>query len=117
MKDAALYISDILDAFRAIREFVKGMDLEDFKQNDLVSSAVIRKFEIVGEAAKRVPESIKQRYPEIPWKLMAGMRDRLIHAYFDVNHELVWETIARELPRLEPLLQKVLRDLEGDRGR
>ena len=116
MRDPAIYVRDILEAFAAIRRFVEGMDIESFKRNDLVSSAVIRKFEVVGEAAKRVPEEVKRRYPEIPWKQMAGMRDKLIHAYFHVKHELVWETIVHELPRLEPLLRNVLKDVEGSRG-
>jgi len=63
----------------------------------MVSSAVIRKFEIVGEAAKMVPEEIKSKYPEVPWKEMAGMRDRLIHFYFGVKHDLVWECCPRKV--------------------
>jgi len=79
------------------------------------SSAVIRKFEIIGEAAKHVPDPIKQKHPDIPWKSMAGFRDRLIPFYFGIKHELVWETIRAELPGIKPRLKQILQELQ--RGR
>ncbi len=72
---------------------------------------MIRKFEIIGEATRNVPETVKERYPSIPWKRMAGMRDRLIHFYFGVNYDLVWETIQTELPRVKSLILDILADL------
>ncbi len=89
MRDYSLYLSDILKAFEAIEIFVDGQSFEDFKKDDKTSSAVIRKFEIIGEAAKQVPENVKQKYSSVPWKEMAGMRDKLIHFYFGVNYELL----------------------------
>ncbi|MFH1440490.1 MAG: HepT-like ribonuclease domain-containing protein [Candidatus Omnitrophota bacterium] len=74
MRDYSLYVADILDAIEAIAEFVEGIEFEDFKQDDKTSSAVIRKFEIIGEAAKKIPESIKNKYPEITWKEMADYK-------------------------------------------
>jgi len=85
MRNYKLYIKNILEAMNAIERFVEGLNFEAFKINDEKSSAVIRKFEIIGEAAKNVPEEIKQKYSEIPWKEMAGFRDRLIHFYFGVK--------------------------------
>lgn len=89
MRDYSLYLTDILDALEAIESFVEGFSFEDFKQDDKTLSAAIRKFEIIGEAAKQVPETVKQKYPIVPWKEMAGMRDKLIHFYFGVNYELI----------------------------
>lgn len=79
MRDAKVYLKDILTAIAAIEEFVTGMNFQDFVDDDKTSSAVIKKFEIIGEAAKNIPEDIRARTPDIPWKEMAGMRDKLIH--------------------------------------
>ena len=114
MRDPKLYLKDILTAMDAIEQFVKGLDVESFKNNDIVSSAVIRKFEIIGEATKGIEEEIKQKYSAIPWKDMAGMRDRLIHFYFGIKYELVWETIKKEIPKIKPLIKKILTDLEAE---
>lgn len=71
MRDYALYLKDILEAMEAIEKFVEGIDRDSFHKNDMISSAVIRKFEIIGEATKGIPETIRNRYPKIPWKEMA----------------------------------------------
>jgi uncharacterized protein with HEPN domain len=107
-----LYLKDILDAMDSIEKFVKGMGLDEFKMDDKTSSAVIRKFEIIGEATKNIPDEMKQKYPEIPWRDMAGMRDRLIHFYFGIKYELVWETIKGIIPQLKPLIRKILEEID-----
>jgi uncharacterized protein with HEPN domain len=113
MRDPKLYLKDILAAMDAIEQFVERVEFENFKNDDMKSSAVIRKFEIIGEATKNIPEEIKQKYPAIPWKDMSGMRDRLIHFYFGIKHELVWETIKKEIPKVKPSIKKILDDLEA----
>lgn len=95
----------------AIQEFIEGMDFEAFTADDKTASAVIRKFEIIGEATKNVPEDIRQKYPQIPWRQMAGMRNRLIHAYFGVDYSLVWETAKNQIPLLQPVIAQILKDL------
>jgi uncharacterized protein with HEPN domain len=107
-----LFIKDIISAMKSIEEFVEGLSLDEVKEDDKTSSAVIRKFEIIGEATRHVPEDLKEKYPDIPWKRMAGMRDRLIHAYFGVDYRLVWEAIKIDIPKLRPRLEEVLAELE-----
>ncbi len=114
MRDLKLYIKDILESMDAIDGFVEGMNLESFKNDDLRSSAVIRKFEIIGEASKNLPESIRQHYASVPWKEMAGKRDRLIHFYFGIKYDLVWTTIKDVIPQIRPLINKALEDLEKE---
>ena len=115
MRDPKLYLKDILEAMSAIERFVESVDFENFKNNDEKSSAVIRKFEILGEATKNIPENIRQKYPDVPWKEMAMFRDKLIHFYFGIKYEIVWDTIKDVIPQVKPLIQKILEDLEAEK--
>jgi uncharacterized protein with HEPN domain len=108
MRDSKLLLKDILEAISAIERFVEGIDFEEFRSNDEKSSAVIRKFEIIGEAAKSLPEKLKEKYPEIPWKEISGFRDKLIHFYFGIKYELVWQAIKNRLPQLKSSIQNIL---------
>lgn len=112
MRNHNLYLKDISESIESIEKFVEGVNFETFKNDDMRVSAVIRKFEIIGEASKNVPDMIKQKYPDVPWKKMVGLRDRLIHFYFGIKYELVWETIKKDIPQLKPLICKILEDLE-----
>jgi uncharacterized protein with HEPN domain len=103
-KDDA-YLSDILRAAQAIQRFTAGVSLDQFKANEEKYEAVVRKFEIVGEAARRLSPSAKALFPEIPWKLVTAMRNILIHDYDDVDLDVVWATIQRDLPPLVARLQ------------
>lgn len=106
-RDYSLYLKDILAAFNSIEDFVKGLNFEEFTADDKTSSAVIRKFEIIGEATKQLPEELRNKYPDIPWKEMAGMRDRLIHFYFGIDYKLVWETIKTRIPTIKMHIKNI----------
>jgi uncharacterized protein with HEPN domain len=105
MRDYTLYVKDILEAVESIQAFTAGMDYATFQSDDKTLSAVIRKFEIIGEAAKHIPDAVRAQYPHLAWKEMAGMRDRLIHVYFGVDAWLVWKTIQEQLPALKSALE------------
>ena len=111
LRKYAVYLKDIRESIENIEDFVKGMTQEQFEDDDKTSSAVIRKFEIIGEASKYIPEDIRKKYSEIPWKEMAGMRDKLIHAYSEVDFKLVWMTIKQRIPEIKSLLKKILDEL------
>ena len=98
----------MVESMRRIAEYTKGMDFKKFKMNYMVVDAVVRNFEIIGEASKRVPDSIKEEYPELPWKKMVGMRNLIIHGYFGIDYELIWEISRSNLPLNKLLLEKIL---------
>lgn len=108
------YLQDIVDATRKARAFVQGMSYEQFALDDKTNYAVVRAIEIVGEASKQVSDDLRARYPTIPWREMTGIRDKLIHAYFGVDQQVVWETVQRDLPLVEAAIAAVLDDLSHD---
>lgn len=103
----ALRIQDILLAINKVAHYLDEMTLIEFRKNELVLDAVIRNIEIIGEASKSIPTSIKNAYPNIPWKEMNGMRNVLIHEYFGVEAEIVWYTATRQLPQLKKQLESI----------
>ncbi len=102
------YIQDIYDSVVDIENFIKGMEFEEFSINKKTVNAVTRSLEVIGEAAKKIPETLKKKYDHIPWKRMAGMRDKLIHEYFGVDIEILWEVIKDEIPTLKPAIKLML---------
>jgi uncharacterized protein with HEPN domain len=101
-------IRDILDAIAEIQKFTRGLDFEAFKEDDKAIRAVEMNFIIIGEAANQIPEEIEEKYITIPWSLMRAMRNRIVHAYFEVDEKLMWDTIQNDLPPLVPVLEKLL---------
>lgn len=103
------YLDDLIEALQDARAFVEGMDEGTFHRDRKTHYAVIRALEIAGEATKQIPASLKERAPTIPWRDIAGMRDRLIHGYFGVNLTRVWRVLQDDIPVLQPQL-KALRE-------
>jgi len=107
------YIEDIIRSVNDVEEFTRGMSYDDFIQDKKTIYAVIRALEVLGEAAKNIPHSIRDNYPHVPWRKMAGMRDKLIHQYFGVDLEILWKMVQKDLTHLKPLMENFLDDLEG----
>ncbi len=106
------YIEDIIGAMDKASSFVESMNYDEFVRDVKTVYAVIRAIEIIGEAVKNIPEDVRKNYPEIPWKNIAGMRDKVIHAYFGVNLERIWQVIQKDIPVLKPEFEKVLMDMQ-----
>ncbi len=108
-----LFIQDMLEAIEKIEKYTSSIeDLEDFMGKDIVVDAVLRNLEIIGEAAKNIPEDLRSKYREIPWNRVAGLRNVVIHGYFAVDLEIVWVIVKEQLPELKEVLLKMMEGLE-----
>ncbi len=111
-RDVSLYIKDIIEHMELAEDFVSDMSYEEFIIDKRTYLAVLRCIEIIGEAVKHVPDDIRKKYPQIPWKDIAGMRDKVTHLYFRVSLEKVWLVLEEDIPNLKPLIEEVLSDME-----
>ena len=115
-RDYRLYIDDIIEAVEKIEKYVEGRTFDEFAHDSMIIDAVIRNFEIIGEATKHIPEEVRKRHAGIPWREMAGMRDKLAHEYFGVVLGIVWETIKKRLPELKVVIKQVLEKMNNEIG-
>jgi len=111
-RDYKLFLHDILDSVNKIFKYTQDMSYEDFINDEKTIDAITRNFEIMGEAVKYLPANIRNKFPEIPFKKIAGMRDKIIHDYFGIDYDYIWITIKDDLPILKPQIEKALRLLE-----
>lgn len=106
-KNPKIYLEDIINSINHIESYIKNVSKESFEENELVQDGVIRRFQIIGEAAKHIPDDFKKLHKEIPWRHVTGMRDVLIHDYSEANFNRIWDTIKEDLPSF----QKQIKDL------
>jgi hypothetical protein len=114
LRDFQVYLEDIIDAINSIEEYTRGLTFNAFVEDSRTVDAVIRNLEVIGEATKHIPERIRRDYPKVPWKDMAGMRDKLIHGYFGVQLDVVWKTVKERLPAVRPLVEEALAKIKGE---
>lgn len=106
-RDWTFRIQDILTCIEKIERYTSGMTMTEFKKEEIIIDAVVRNFEIIGEASKHISVSIRNKYPDVPWSEMAGIRNILIHEYFGVDTKILWNTAKKDLPSLKKQLLKI----------
>lgn len=116
MTDPRTELEDIVDAAEKIEQFTDGMSYEAFVEDEKTVDAVLRNFEVIGEAAKNVPESHREEYSDVPWREMAGMRDRLIHGYATVDLEIIWTTVEEDVPEILHDIRSIMADIDEELG-
>lgn len=104
------FLSDVREAIHRIKAYTVDMDFDFFLEDTKTQDAVVRNLEIIGEAAKNISDELREKYPKIPWKSMSGVRDRLIHHYFGVNLDIVWEIITGELDEILLQIERILKE-------
>ncbi len=109
-RDLGLYLTDIINSVDRIKDYTRNMNYDDFVEDRKTYDAVIHNLQIIGEATKQVPEIIRQKYPDIPWRQVAGLRDVIAHTYFMVNPEIVWNIINTELNPLQDCVALILQN-------
>jgi uncharacterized protein with HEPN domain len=107
------YVEDILDAMEKAETLLEDVTYERFEDDFRINFAVVRALEIIGEATKRLPESLREAYPDIPWRGMAGMRDRIAHGYDSVDLQIIWGVVKRDVPEIKPKIAQILKDYEA----
>jgi hypothetical protein len=109
-----LYVDDILEAIEKVENYVNDFSFEQFSRDTKTVDALVRNFEVIGEATKRIPAETKDKHPEIPWKMMAGTRDKLIHEYFGVNVQVLWKAVKEDLPPLKRSIKLLIQKLDKE---
>lgn len=111
-RNPRLFLCDIFESIELIEKYTKNFTYKKFLGSNAIQDAVMRRFEIIGEATKNVPLKIRKEYPDVPWKQMAGMRDMLSHEYFGIIMKRIWDTTQNDLPRLKKQIGKIIKEVQ-----
>jgi len=111
-RELGLFIEDISESIRLIEKYIGNLSKENLDNNQELKDSIVRRLEIIGEAVKNIPDDFKEKYYEVPWKKIAGLRDIIIHAYFNIDLDIMWDIIKKDLPDLKKKIQKIKKDLE-----
>lgn len=107
-RDVRVYLDDILESIELIQKYTADVTEDKFRKSVDIQDAVIRRLEIIGEAVKHIPDEMRKKYPDVPWKKIAGARDIFVHEYFGVRLERIWSTITNDLPPFKKQVRKLL---------
>ena len=113
-RDISLYLKDILKNMEKAEKFTEEMSYKDFVADEKTKYAIVRCIEIIGEAVKNIPESVRKKYNEVPWKDIAGMRDKVTHFYFGIKLKRVWLAVKEDIPIIKPQIKKILKDISRE---
>jgi uncharacterized protein with HEPN domain len=108
-RDIKVFLKDILQAIQKIEEYTRDLSFEGFCDNQLIQDGVVRNLEIIGEAVKHLPTEMYRKYPAVEWKKITGLRDILIHAYFGIDREIVWDVVIHKIPKLKEQVSLILK--------
>ena len=109
-----LFIEDILESIKLIEKYIRNISKENLDNNQKLKDSIVRRLEIIGEAVKNIPDNFRKKYPEVPWKKIAGLRDIIIHTYFSLDLDITWDIIKKDLPDLKEKMLKIRTELEDE---
>ena len=109
-----LFIEDILESIKLIEKYIGNTSKENLDNNQKLKDSIVRRLEIIGEAVKNIPDNFRKKYPEVPWKKIAGLRDIIIHTYFSLDLDITWDIIKKDLPDLKEKMLKIRTELEHE---
>ena len=110
-RDSRLYLDDIFESCNKVSRYIEGLDQSEVMQNELIVDAILRNLMVIGEAAKKLPGEWKQRYGDIEWRKIAGLRDVIAHEYFQLDEEILWDIVSNKLPELKHVVSRMLDEL------